>query len=50
MQWIQPESYIEDGDKCLTFVSSNQGLFTAVHKGANDRVHLSLRLERQRAS
>jgi hypothetical protein len=32
MAWIQPESYIADGDKCLRFVSRNQDLFGAVHK------------------
>ncbi|MFZ0818463.1 MAG: hypothetical protein WAM91_00220 [Candidatus Acidiferrales bacterium] len=32
IDWIQPESYIADGDPFLTFVSSNKNLFTAVRE------------------
>jgi hypothetical protein len=32
IEWMQPESYIADGGTCLTFVSCDQDLFSAVHK------------------
>ena len=31
MEWIQPESYVGDGNKCLVFVSSNHEVFCIVH-------------------
>jgi hypothetical protein len=32
LEWIQPESYIADCDKCLTFVTKNHGFFEIVHE------------------
>ena len=32
IEWIQPESYIADGNACLTFVTRNKNLFRAVQE------------------
>jgi hypothetical protein len=32
LEWIQPESYIADCDKCLTFVTKNRDFFETVHE------------------
>lgn len=32
LEWINPESYFADGGHCLTFVTRNKGLFTAVSR------------------
>lgn len=32
IDWIQPESYISDGNTCLTFVSRNKTLFASVRE------------------
>lgn len=36
---IQPESYLADGDVCLTFVSCNKDLFHAVHHALSESAH-----------
>lgn len=36
LDWIQPESYIADGDVLLTFVSRNEDLFVAVRNALSD--------------
>jgi hypothetical protein len=32
LEWIQPESYIADGDSCLTVVSSDKALFAKLRR------------------
>jgi hypothetical protein len=32
MQWINPESYLGDGNRCLIFASSNHDLFGSVYE------------------
>jgi hypothetical protein len=36
LDWIQPESYISDGDLLLTFVSRNEDIFVAVRNALGD--------------
>lgn len=36
MDWVQPESFISDGDQFLTFVSHNKDLFVGVHLALGD--------------
>jgi hypothetical protein len=36
LDWIQPESYIADGNACLTFVTRNKDLFAAVRQALAD--------------
>jgi hypothetical protein len=32
LEWIQPESYIADCDKCLAFITKNRDFFETVHE------------------
>jgi hypothetical protein len=32
LEWVDPESYIGDGNDCLTFVTRNAALFNTVHE------------------
>jgi hypothetical protein len=36
LEWIQPESYIADGDVLLTFASRNKDIFIAVSNSLAD--------------
>ena len=36
LDWIQPESYIADGDMLLTFASRNEDIFIAVRNSLSD--------------
>ena len=36
LEWIRPESYVADGDNLLTFVTTNENLFSLVSKALRE--------------
>jgi hypothetical protein len=40
IEWMQPESYIGDGQQCLVFASRNRALFATVRNALEGSLHL----------